>query len=304
MIPAETENVDVQPPVPAEDQQVRVRQFFDAAEDWQGKLYRDLSSRFNRSMMRRKSTAIAMLQRLPGLTRGRSLDAGCGSGVYSEELARLGFETYGFDLSGEMVEQCRKRLDIPAEEFPLRFRRASIEHIPFPSETFDLVVCVGVLAYLLDDRQAVSELRRVLKPSGYLLLSVQNIMSLSNIDYYFRYRLSKLLVRRSRKERSPMEGIAVVVPWVAKHTPTHLQYKSYHPRKLAAFLARYGFVRYDQRSLGYEFRWLRKLGIFSERFLSSLESLFERLSRSLPLPYVVYSGDTYTAVYRKEEIGL
>ncbi len=45
------------------------------------------------------------------------------------------------------------------------------EHLPFPAEAFDLVVCTQVLTYVADPRRVVDEMHRVLKVDGVLLLS-------------------------------------------------------------------------------------------------------------------------------------
>ncbi|MBI2428670.1 MAG: methyltransferase domain-containing protein [Ignavibacteriales bacterium] len=94
------------------DQQQRVRSFFDTAESWKGRMYSDKEDRFNRAMIRRKDYAFDMLKRVNDLTIGRSLDIGCGCGIYSKGLERMGFETYGVDVSPEMIEECRKILSI------------------------------------------------------------------------------------------------------------------------------------------------------------------------------------------------
>jgi ubiquinone/menaquinone biosynthesis C-methylase UbiE len=55
---------------------------------------------------------------------------------------------------------------------PLADRTVDITDIPFPDNTFDIIFCSHVLHYIVDDRQAMRELYRVLRPGGWTLLLV------------------------------------------------------------------------------------------------------------------------------------
>ncbi len=102
---------------------------------------------------------------LPGSGRGRLLDAGCGSGANVVWLARLG-GAVGIDLSPEALAFSRRR--------GVNVARASVLALPFPDASFDLVTSFDVLyhRWVADDRVAVQELQRVLKPGGLLLVRV------------------------------------------------------------------------------------------------------------------------------------
>ena len=97
--------------------------------------------------------------------RRRVLDAGCGSGFNLLGLARLG-RTVGIDLAPEAVAFCRRR--------GVRAARASLLALPFPDAAFDAVTSFDVIyhAWVTDDRRAVAEMARVLRPGGLLLVRV------------------------------------------------------------------------------------------------------------------------------------
>lgn len=256
-------------------------------------MYSDREDRFNRAMIRRKQYAFEMLRRAEGLEIGRSLDIGCGCGVYSKELERMGFETFGVDVSSEMIEECRKHLSIPEAEFGKRFMTADVERLPFEDESFDLVLSVGVFGYLLKDDDAMNEIVRIVKPGGYFFLSVQNIVSASNIDYAMRAWI------RNRLRGAGTQEVALPVPWVTSHSSTHMFYKSYYPGKLKRAVAEYGFSVIDEMSLGYELRIARRLGLLPNTLLISVEETLERLSRVFPVAPLKYGGDTYSILFRK-----
>jgi ubiquinone/menaquinone biosynthesis C-methylase UbiE len=93
-------------------------------------------------------------------TGARVLDAGCGTGFTLHKLADRGFDVVGIEPSEGMRVQARSLYpDIP-------IIGGDIEHLPFPSGTFDLVVSIEVLRYLAVPDKSLSELARVLRPGG------------------------------------------------------------------------------------------------------------------------------------------
>src|SRR2546425_1105767 len=54
------------------------------------------------------------------------------------------------------------------------FGVGDVEHIPFPDNTFDVVVSLGVIEYLESDEQALREMRRVLRPGGRAVIAISN----------------------------------------------------------------------------------------------------------------------------------
>ena len=105
------------------------------------------------------------------------LDVGCGTGEMAAKLMRLGYEVCGVDLAEPMIRHARDRYG------PDRFRVGDIEHIPFRDNTFDAVVCLGVIEYLATDEQALREIWRVLKPGGSAVVATPSAISpLHHID--------------------------------------------------------------------------------------------------------------------------
>ncbi len=66
----------------------------------------------------------------------------------------------------------RKYFGVDVEQTELIDVLATAEHMPFPDETFDLVIATAVFEYFSEPRQAAKEIHRVLKPGGSLLVSV------------------------------------------------------------------------------------------------------------------------------------
>ncbi|MEU4386316.1 methyltransferase domain-containing protein [Promicromonospora sp. NPDC023805] len=112
----------------------------------------------------------AML-RLAGDVRGHKiLDAGCGSGPLSAELRDRGADMTGFDGSPAMIELARRRL---GDDVPLTVADLT-QPLPYADDAFDDVVASLVLHYFEDWHPPLTELHRVLKPGGRLILSVNH----------------------------------------------------------------------------------------------------------------------------------
>jgi SAM-dependent methyltransferase len=122
------------------------------------------------------------LERLPLSTPACLLDAGCGSGRTLEELAPYG-DVYGLELDPEAADVARAR---GVGEVQI----GRLEELPWDEATFDLITCLDVIEHTADDRLTLSELRRVCKPAGWLLLTVPAYQALwskhDDANHHFR----------------------------------------------------------------------------------------------------------------------
>ncbi len=104
----------------------------------------------------------------------RVLDAGCGPGLYAEELVRRGASVVGFDQSLEMVRLARARLG-HAAEFHVQDLGQRIGWADDAS--FDLAVMALVIHHVDDRVGALREMCRVLRPLGRLVVSTHHPVS-------------------------------------------------------------------------------------------------------------------------------
>ncbi len=90
------------------------------------------------------------------------LDVGCGTGLWTKELEAFG-QVYGLDVASEALYFCQKR-------GINRLVRATAEQLPFRPGSYHLVTAIGVIEHLDDEEGFLSELFRVCKPDGFILL--------------------------------------------------------------------------------------------------------------------------------------
>lgn len=112
----------------------------------------------------------AVLSALGDVRGKRVLDAGCGPGIYAEELLARGAEVVGFDASQRMVELARDRIGGRAA-----IDRADLGRpLRYGDAEFDAAVCALTIHYVPDRRAAFAELHRVLRTGGALVVSTQH----------------------------------------------------------------------------------------------------------------------------------
>lgn len=95
------------------------------------------------------------------------LDAGCGTGQSSAYIAKkLGCQVTALDLNEIMVEKANERF--AGEDLQIHAVSGTVEKLPFPDDTFDIVLSESVMLFT-DISRSISEFRRVLKSNGKLL---------------------------------------------------------------------------------------------------------------------------------------
>ncbi len=112
------------------------------------------------------------------------LDAGCGIGFWLEQFGERGFSNCtGIDVSSSALKLARQRMEYL--NLPYHCREGNIESLPFDDATFDHVNCQGVIHHISQPEAALSEIWRVLKPSGTANVSVyyENFL-LRNFDFF------------------------------------------------------------------------------------------------------------------------
>jgi SAM-dependent methyltransferase len=132
-------------------------------------------------------------QAVDGIAHPRILDCGCGTGANVDLLGRFG-DASGFDLS-------ETGLRFGRDAGRRRLVRASAAAAPFRSAAFDLVTSFDVLITLsdADERAALAEMRRLVRPGGHVLVNVAAMDGLRgdhSVLSHEQRRYSKALLRR------------------------------------------------------------------------------------------------------------
>jgi ubiquinone/menaquinone biosynthesis C-methylase UbiE len=110
----------------------------------------------------------------------RLLDIGCGGGVFLPELSHICDELYGIDIHQNLdkVKEMLKK-----EKISATISFGDVTKLIFPDSYFDRIVCLSVLEFVGDLDKAFSEMARVLKPGGDVVIGFPVINIFTEIGY-------------------------------------------------------------------------------------------------------------------------
>lgn len=118
---------------------------------------------------------------LPLVNGKNVIDLACGEGYGSQMLARMAKSVVGIDIDKETIAHANKKY----KSDNLTFIQGSILQIPFTEENkFDIVVCFEAIEHIENHKKMLSEVKRVLKKDGILIISTPDKRLYSDHDNY------------------------------------------------------------------------------------------------------------------------
>lgn len=134
------------------------------------------------------------------------LDLGCGNGRLFEVLQNKKVDYIGVDNSEKLIEIAKKK-------FPkARFQTADTLNLPFPNNFFDKIYSIAVLHHIPSKEfrlQFLREAKRVLKPEGFLILTVWDLWQKSS----FRKEIYKSILSKI-VGKSKLDFYDILIPWM------------------------------------------------------------------------------------------
>ena len=126
------------------------------------------------------------------------MDSGCGPGYHAVRLARRGFHVCAVDFSESVLEMAKSKILSHGLQDSIRLQQENILSFTFEDQTFDYILCWGVLMHIPDIEKAISELYRVLNTGGILIISEGNMNSLQSkilryIKSVLKYKTAKVI---------------------------------------------------------------------------------------------------------------
>jgi len=139
---------------------------------------------------------VKVLNPSPGST---VLDAGCGTGVHSIRVAKLGHRVQSVDISEVVIQTARRNAEQAGVGDKIGFEQADLTKLQFADSTFENIFSWGVIIHIPAIDQAIRELVRVLQPGGRLALQITNSRALDySIEKLARGVLRKPLVGQEK----------------------------------------------------------------------------------------------------------
>jgi len=127
-------------------------------------------------------------------TNDKILDAGCGNATHSIRFAKRGYNVLGIDFSDEALKLSQSNVRKENMHKKIELKKESILSLSFQDNLFDVVFCWGVLMHINEYKKGLSELSRVLKKGGFLILGEGNMNSIQS-------RIAKIWKKNHSEER-------------------------------------------------------------------------------------------------------
>jgi 2-polyprenyl-6-hydroxyphenyl methylase / 3-demethylubiquinone-9 3-methyltransferase len=109
---------------------------------------------------------------IPSWKNLKVLDIGCGGGLACENLAKLGADVSGIDLSENSIKVAKEHAN--QSQLEINYRQGFAEALPYQSNTFNVVLCFDVLEHVSNLEKVISEVHRVLSQGGVFLFDTIN----------------------------------------------------------------------------------------------------------------------------------
>jgi SAM-dependent methyltransferase len=217
----------------------RVEQHFRSTLPYWEQIYADRSV-YGRIYQERARRALAYAAGL-GLSSGTPvLEIGCGPGVITTAIARMGVTVWAIDSLHEMVERTTAMTHRAGVGSRVFAQVGHVDDVPFADATFDLVVLIGVSEWLVSLTQPLREVFRVLKPGGHFIISADNNWPLHQIlDPVFNPALKPL-----------KKGMGRILRAAGLRTPRP-RFHAYSLRDFDAEVANAGFDTIARQTLGF-----------------------------------------------------
>lgn len=152
---------------------------------------------------------------LSSVKRKRVLEAGCGAGRFTELLVDAGAYVHSIDLS-VAVEANHQNI---GERPNYVVGQADLRTPPFPAESFDLVVCLGVLQHTPSPEESLRSLWRMVAPGGTLVIDhyTWSLSLVTKLAPLYRLALLRMSPERAKRITDAMTQVFFPLHWRARH---------------------------------------------------------------------------------------
>ncbi len=154
---------------------------------------------------------------LEGFAGLKVLEAGCGAGRFTELLVQAGAFVHAVDLSSA-VEANRRNI---GAEPNYVVAQADIRALPFAPESFDIVLCLGVLQHTPSPEQSIAALWRMVAPGGLLVIDhyTWTLSRLTKLGPLYRMALKRMSAERARQVTDGLVDVFFPLHWAVRGMP-------------------------------------------------------------------------------------
>jgi len=255
-------------------------------------------------MRERKQIVLNLVEEYSNGSKLKILDLGCGPGSLTRELLKNGHTLVGADIAEELIRKLNSSINTQDRNKYLGSVMCDAGTISFDKETFDVVLCIGVLQYQLRDDIILREIARVLNRNGICIATFPNLLRL---NYFFDpISYLKFLYRITRKGFYKLKLITKKNDAEAKRlTGTFQNYypydKKYYFGSIKKIINENEFDIVKVVSFGYGPFTIFKKEIFPDLFSLYISTTINRLVSKTKLNLFNYIANRWVCAAKKRD---
>ena len=236
----------------------------------------------------RRKAVLTIVDRL-GLPAGAQvLEVGCGAGLTTVELAKRSYAVTAVDAVEDMLRLTRDAVAKAGVDGRVETGIEDVQRLSFPSNSFDLIVAMGIVPWLAPPQPAISEMARVTRQGGYVIATVDNFWCLIHLldprcfqpMRPFRHKVADMLARLSLRAR------------------TGVRFRRYTRKEMDGLLAQAGVEKLEGVTLGFGPFTFMGRNIFPDSIGITVHRKLQKLA-SAGFPGLQSTGIEYVVVGRK-----
>jgi len=195
---------------------------------------------------RRQATALNYIDELLLPKTARVLEIGCGAGFMTAALAKRGFVIEAIDHTQAMVDLTKEHARQKGILNLISVCTGDIHELSYEDQTFDLIIALGVVPWLYDVKKALTEIIRVIKPGGHVVLTMDNALR-TTILFDPKTTPPVALIRLILKRRLERVGLLSSSNRWANAPP----YRQHSPKEFNKSLCEAGLTILKSASVGF-----------------------------------------------------
>jgi 2-polyprenyl-3-methyl-5-hydroxy-6-metoxy-1,4-benzoquinol methylase len=223
-------------------EQDQVNGYFESSASYWRDIYFD--TRLQPTIYRdRQNIALRWIRMLHLPLSSRILEIGCGAGFLSVALARKGYSIDAMDSTPAMVKLTRIHAVRSRVARRINICEGDVHALSMPANEYDIVIALGVIPWLHSEQQALAEMKRILKPGGFLLFTADN-----------EVRLNRLLDPRSTPLLKPVRQTAKYIVQIfaaASGISSEFQAKRHYPSEIDSMVKNIGLSKVKSAAIGF-----------------------------------------------------
>ena len=221
----------------------------------------------------------------------RTLDLGCGAGLLTVALAKRGYYVEAVDSAAAMLELSRGHAQAEGVGQRVSTTVGDADHLNFPDGEFPLSISIGVFPWLPEPVKALSELARVTKPGGRMVITFDNR---DHLDFLLDPLKSPFLSWARHTVRK-IFGLA----WQYSEWGSTVRSKRHSIKDVDSLLKEAGLTKVHIETIGFG-----PFTLFERRFLSDwfevrLHRMLQRLA-NLKFPWLRHTGSHILVIAVKQ----